>query len=266
MLPKAINSVLNQTKSSIQISVFDDKSTDNTYELINSYPQVNWIFSETEKGYVYGRNKLMMETDALYYCSLDDDSWFMGTDELDLAIKYLEENPRAAAIAFDILSPDKPESKLRTNPVETNTFIGCGHVLRLSAVNEAGYYTKFPAFYGGEEKDLSLRLIDLGYSIVKLPGVHVWHEKTIMGRDIKMQMVSNVCNDLTFAYLRTPLPLLILILPYKIILHLKNGIRSKLNYTISGTLIFFKSLPSMKRNPVKYSSLKKFRKLSHHVS
>src|SRR5437762_12405020 len=48
----------------------------------------------------------------------------------------------------------------------------------LSAAREVGLYEANPGSYGVEEKDLCLRLLDAGYKIVKLSGVHVWHDKT----------------------------------------------------------------------------------------
>ena len=88
------------------------------------------------------------------------------------------------------------------------TFVGCGHMVRLSAAREVGLYEANPGHYGVEEKDLCLRLLDAGYKIVKLFGVHVWHDKTEIGRTFPSQYASGVCNDLVLTYRRTPLFLL----------------------------------------------------------
>src|SRR5436853_1462944 len=97
-------------------------------------------------------------------------------------------------------------------------FVGCGHVLRLSAVREVGGYEAVPGSYGGEEKDLCLRLLDAGYQLVKLPGVHVWHDKTLVARDLVAQHRSGVCNDLVLTLRRTPtllLPVALLVKLYR---------------------------------------------------
>ena len=78
-------------------------------------------------------------------------------------------------------------------------FIGCGHVVRLAAVHAVGVYEPAPGSYGGEEKDLSLRLMDAGYAILSLPGVHVWHEKTSIARVVpKQQSFDITANDRRF--------------------------------------------------------------------
>src|SRR5262249_19070968 len=128
--------------------------------------------------------------------------------EIAVAVAYLERHPRVAAIAFDILTPDRPDPVPQSAARAVSAFIGCGHMLRLSAVREMGGYTNLPDIYGGEETDLCLRLIDAGYAIVLLEGVHVWHDKTATARDNARQHRSGVCNDFTIALMRTPLGLL----------------------------------------------------------
>jgi hypothetical protein len=90
----------------------------------------------------------------------------------------MEMNPKVAAVAFDILSPDRKKATLRSEPRPTHMFIDCGHILRISAVRECGFYVPGPGFYGSEEMDLCLRLLDRNWEIHFLPGVHIWHDKT----------------------------------------------------------------------------------------
>ena len=95
----------------------------------------------------------MRESDASVYFSLDDDAWFISGDEISQGVKALQDNPQVAALAYDILSPDRPTPAKRGEPRATHTFIGCGHLLRLSAVREVGFYVPGPGFYGGEEQE-----------------------------------------------------------------------------------------------------------------
>lgn len=101
-----------------------------------------------------------------------------------------------AAVGFDVLSPDRPKGVERTQPAPAATFIGCGHVLRLACAREVGYCETSTGFHGGEEKDLCLRPMDAGYRIDRLPGVHVWHEKSDVARNIADQHRSGACNSL----------------------------------------------------------------------
>ncbi len=269
ILPKAIQSAINQSYNNFTISIFDDASTDNTKDLPATFTNVNWFFAPEPKGYLYARNKFMKEAKQAYFCSLDDDSWFLENNNLQTAVDYLDQNPNVAAIAFDILSPDKPDRNIKSQPYETNMFIGCGHLLRLSAVKEAGYYEKNPGFYGGEEKDLCIKLIDLGYKIIRMPGVHVWHDKTNTARDLPSQHRSGVCNDMVFLYRRTPFLYLLPALILKPFLHLKfsiffnNGILFKSG--LLGLIDFYSLLFTLKlnRKPVTMLTFNKYRYFSN---
>jgi GT2 family glycosyltransferase len=210
ILPKAIRSGLEQRYSPKKISVFDDASTDNTAALQVEFPQVNWIISDQTKGYVYARNLFLEDNEAEFFSSLDDDSWFLQKNALDVAVKAMNDDPTIGAIAFDIRDHDRPDTS--PEPLayeETNMFIGCGHLLRVSAVRQVGCYIPPPGYYGGEEKDLCIRLMDAGFKIVRINGLIVWHDKTNVARNHYFQHRSGVCNDLVFAFRRTPLILLV---------------------------------------------------------
>lgn len=217
ILPKAIRSALAQAYPAVRVAVLDDGSTDATPALAAEFPSVQWIRHETSRGIIESRNRLMRETDATYYLSLDDDAWFLRDDEIAIAVARLEADDAIGAIAYDILSPDRPDAVERTPGRDVAMFIGCGHVLRLSAVRAAGYYASSPGTYGSEEKDLSLRLADLGHRIELLPGVHVWHDKAWQDRDYFPIHRSGVCNELIMTLRRCPLPDVLLVLPLKLV-------------------------------------------------
>jgi GT2 family glycosyltransferase len=221
VLPEAIESALCQTYPRVQVAVLDDGSEDDTPQLRSKYPSVRWIRWEQSRGYLEARNYLMRESNADFYLSLDDDSWFMNDDEIDIAVQHMEANPKVAAVAFDILSPDRDKASSRSDPRPTHLFIGCGHMLRTSANRECGFYVPGPGQYGSEEIDLCIRLLDHNWDIHFLPGVNVWHDKTIIARDGASQHRSLVCNDLAFAARRCPFPLVLAIIPVKVINHLR---------------------------------------------
>jgi GT2 family glycosyltransferase len=249
ILPKAIASALSQECQNIQTAVWDDGSSDETRNLRSRFPQVAWQRSERGVGLIAARNALMRVEDADYYVSLDDDAWFMTGDEVATAVAYLEANPRVAAVALDVLSPDRPFSVARTIPRPVHMFTGCGHVLRLSAVKEAGYYSESPDKYGGEEKDLCLRLLDLGWEISLLAGVHVWHDKTLVARDRAAQHLSGVCNDLYLTAKRCPMPHVLWVLPYRLFSHLRVSARyGLLRPGLAGVRMFLKHVLSALRS------------------
>jgi GT2 family glycosyltransferase len=138
-------------------------------------------------------------------------------------------------------------------------------VLRLSAVKQLGGYAEFPGSYGVEEKDLCLRLIDAGYQIVKFDGVHVWHEKSLLARDLPRQHCSGVCNDLVLTLRNVPLPVLFPLLAWKILIHLAFAVRKDmLRPCLQGFRDFAMAAASIwhARRPVRLSSLVQYRALS----
>ncbi len=267
MLPKAIESATAQTYADKVIVVFDDASTDGTPLLQKEYPAVHWIVSAIPRGLMYARNLFLDFEKAELFCSLDDDAWFLSNQSLEVAIAYLAQNPSVGAIAFDILSPDDHPDKKRDATVsyhETNLYIGCGHILRIDCAKQAGGYLKSPGFYGSEEKDLCIRLIDQGYSIVKAQGLYVWHDKTTVSRDIGKQHRSGVCNDLVFTYRRAPWMFLLPVLAYKFLSHFRFSLFYKkaklIRPCLQGFFDFIKFLFSSnkQRQPVSAAAYKKF--------
>ena len=265
ILPKTLDSALAQSAPGVRVAVIDDASADDTRDLEPKYRGVDWEFRPEPRGYMSARNEFMSRDGFEFFVSLDDDAWFLAGDEIMVALEHFKADPMLAAVAFDIVSPDRPQTRARTPAHHVGMFIGCGHVLRLSGVRAVGAYVPTPGSYGGEEKDLCLRLIDAGYKVIRLPGVHVWHDKTPVARDIAWQHRSVVCNDLAMAVRRAPLPLLPAIVPGKIFRHLMFSWRAGLIAPcLSGLLLFARSLPSVWRwrQPVRYKTLRTYAALS----
>ena len=261
ILPKAIQSAFSQSYPNVEVAVLDDGSDDGTSTLRSDFSAVQWQRWESSRGYLEARNHLMRTASADYYLSLDDDAWFLEGDEVALAIAYMEHHPRVGGLAFDILSPDRPNRAARSAPRPTSMFIGCGHVVRISALRECGFYAPSPGLYGSEEKDLCLRLLDGRWDIHRLPGVHVWHDKTSVARDQADQHRSGVCNDLVFALRRCPLPLILAILPVKMMSHLRFAARTHLlKPCVEGFGLFLRHALSVwqSRNPVRRETFAEF--------
>lgn len=264
-LRKAIESALRQTHAPMRVAVVDDASSDRTPTLRQEFKGVSWERWEQRRGLVRARNQMMLTATNDYYVSLDDDAWFLQGDEIAVAVDFLERHQQAAAVAFDILAPDHPEQGSRGTQRLVAMFPGCGHVLRLSVVKELGGYTDFPGAYGAEEKDLSLRLINAGHQVVRLDGVHVWHDKSSLARDIPQQHRSGVCNDLTWTLRRVPLGVLFPILAWKVLSHIAFALRMGLlrpclrgfrDFAVAATAIW------SARHPVQLSSLAEYRALT----
>jgi GT2 family glycosyltransferase len=264
VLRKSIQSALDQAHRPLRVSVIDDASTDETPTVQPEFPGVTWERWDDNRGYVRARNQIMLTAEEDYYVSLDDDAWFLVGDEIAVAVAYLEAHPEAAAVAFDIVSPDQPDLRPRGIRSSVALFIGCGHVVRLSTVKALGGYAPFPGAYGAEEKDLCLRLIDAGYEIVRFDGVHVWHDKTTTARDLPRQHRSGVCNDMVLTLRRFPGAVLPQMLGWKLISHLRFAVRRGLvRPCLEGLRDFVLASGDALRNrqPVRMASLSRYRAL-----
>ncbi len=92
VLPRAIDSVLAQTRAADEIIVVDDGSTDETQQLIkDQYPQVKLI-SQSNQGVSAARNNGIKKAKGNWVCLLDsDDSW--QTNKLEKQIDLITNNP-----------------------------------------------------------------------------------------------------------------------------------------------------------------------------
>jgi GT2 family glycosyltransferase len=265
ILQKAIKSALEQSYADKKVLVFDDGSTDLTRDLPRKYPEVEWIRADKSIGLLAARNQMMRECGADLYVSLDDDAWFLKGDEIAVAVDHMKKYPKTAAISFDVLQNDTKRflEVERAPEIETNVFIGCGHMLRLKAVEEVGYYVPFPLRYGHEEKDLCIRLIDRGYSIFFMPGVHVWHDYTSVERNIREQRYSFIVNDLIFPFRRVPVQYFFPVMLNNIFRKLRSKQEDR-KLTRKAVGHFFRLIPSQWKfiKRVKPKSYRKYRALS----
>src|SRR5258708_14237305 len=168
-----------------------------------------------------------------------------------------------------MLSTAGPPAAVRSAPRPPSMFIGCGHVVRISALREAGFYTPSPGYYGSEEKDLCLRFLDRDWYVYLLPGVHVWHDKTVVARDQAAQHRSGVCNDLAFALRRCPLPIMLIVLPAKVLSHLRFAVgRGLFRSCVAGFGLFFGHAWAVwnSRNPVRATTFEDFVRRSSEAS
>ncbi len=94
VVERAINSVLNQSKSPHELIIVDDGSTDDTEEVLKQYdnvPLIKVIRTENQ-GVSAARNTAIREATGEWIALLDsDDEWL--SHKLEVQLAHLEENP-----------------------------------------------------------------------------------------------------------------------------------------------------------------------------
>jgi len=117
LLPRAINSVLNQTYHNFELIIVDDGSTDNTEEVVNSFTDNRIIYHrhEENRGVLAARNTGWDLAKGKYECHLDDDDEFLPEALATAVNKLIELSPQGVQIVwFDCID------------VETARFSGFG--------------------------------------------------------------------------------------------------------------------------------------------
>jgi GT2 family glycosyltransferase len=200
----------------VEILVFDDASNDDTPEVCGRFaPRVRTIRSLVNVGYIRARNLGVRETSAELILFLDDDSYILDPIAVDRIRTLFDGNPHAAVLASNIATRAQPTGldDPQALPYDSGSYIGCGHVLRRSALPSQEPYGPFLSTYGYEETALSLQLLDAGWSVVFDPSVRVYHAEDPSQRPSVRRMASQFTNEISTmvaicpAYLWLPLAL-----------------------------------------------------------
>ncbi|MDI5950691.1 glycosyltransferase family 2 protein [Flavobacterium yafengii] len=172
------------TEDSVECVVFDDGSTDGTYEYVKeNFPKVKLHRNAISKGYIFCRNKMLNETKTDYAISLDDDAHFVTEKPLETIQKYFEENANCGLVALRIFwGLEEPVTVLtRENPNQVQGFVGCAHVWRMKAWRDIPHYPEWFVFYG-EESFASYQLFKKNWEVHYLPEVLVNHRVNVKSR------------------------------------------------------------------------------------
>lgn len=183
-----LESLRAQTLPFDDVVVVDNASRDGTAAMLAAeFPEVRRIVMPHDRygaceTFNIGFSSVTSELTAI----LDDDI-VMPPDWLELATRRMAREPATTAIvSTQVIEPGTPASYLASKAVNEerymSTFRGCASLARSDALKRAGYYD-VRLFIYGNERDLTCRLLNLGYRVLQYPGCHV-HHKTPFG--IKM--------------------------------------------------------------------------------
>jgi len=182
----------------VKCVVYDDGSTDETFEKVTAhFPEVEIKRNEISKGYIYCRNKMLNETTSDFAISLDDDAHFLTENPFDKILNYFNENPKCGLLALRIFwGLEEPKNQLSNEiPSRVQSYVGCGHVWRMTAWRAIPNYPEWFQFYG-EENFASLQLFKKNWEVHYLPEVLVHHRV-----DLKTRTKKN--NEFSFRYRRS---------------------------------------------------------------
>ncbi|MCP3919638.1 MAG: glycosyltransferase [bacterium] len=170
------------------IVVVDNASTDGTPDMIRAeFPEVRLIVMPNSAYGACETFNVGFASSRTELTAILDDDVVLPPDWLLKTTSRLDQEPATTAIvSTKILEPGMPESYKNSEALNTerymSTFRGCASLARTQALREAGGYDERLFIYGNE-RDLTCRLLNLGYRVLQYPEAHANH-KTPFG--IKM--------------------------------------------------------------------------------
>lgn len=117
-IDKAINSVLSQTFQDWELLILDDKSTDNTEEIISKYlddPRIRYIKNEENLGITKNRNKALTLSQGEYIAVLDSDDYWIDNTKLERQINFLNKHPDYVLVGTNFIVVDKNNNEINTS-------------------------------------------------------------------------------------------------------------------------------------------------------
>lgn len=144
-------------------------------------------------GVALGRNYIIEKAKGDILITLDDDIEIKDINELlDRVEKYFYADENIGCLAFNIknyytkkaLRHEIPHGNKKldfTKNIETYYFIGAGHAIRTNVYKECGIYPNDLGKYGGEEEDLSYRILEK-YKILYCADLEIYHKISSKGR------------------------------------------------------------------------------------
>ena len=240
--------------------------------LENKSIKIRYFNDGENYGVALGRNYLIKEARGNILITLDDDIEI--EEDINVFIskieKYFSNNKNIGCLAFNIINyySKKPlrheiphgNKKLNFNRnLETYYFIGAGHAIKKEVYNKIGLYPKDLGKYGGEERDLSFRILESNYEILYTADVKIYHKVSPNGR-LKEENFNRYRNQLIVLNRYMPR---IYSFSANIIWTLFYLLKRKI--TLKDIKNVFKELETLKKETISGNTLRKIKKLRGRV-
>jgi GT2 family glycosyltransferase len=204
-----LRSCLAQTVPADEIVVVDNCSKDGTPEMVRAeFPQVKLVcMPHPRYGACETFNIGFASAGGEYVGILDDDVVLPPTFVEHMLAKFAQEPPTTAILSPKVIEPEMPDWYRDSPAVNAErwlpTFRGCGSMARHAAIRQAGYYDQ-RFFIFGNERDLTTRLLNLGFRVKMVPAIEVFHKAPFGMRHGARSLYYHVRNFWLYAFKYLP--------------------------------------------------------------
>lgn len=220
-LRRCIDSIICQTYRPLEVIIVDNAG-DLEFELCpeNETLPVDMQIHHAPRnlGAAGGRNWGMAMASGGVFISVDDDAQLANDQLTQQVVNRFKANPRCGAISFRSIDVNgqaivvefpHPDKKLvtRTDVFEVPYFYAMGHAFRPEVIRSTGGYSEY-LFYLMEEYELSLRIIEQGYTILYDPQICVIHQQqgNIRHAEGTEWLYRSTLNKARSAFMKLPMP------------------------------------------------------------
>jgi GT2 family glycosyltransferase len=203
--------------------------------LESEFPECQIIENESPKGSIPSRDMAFRHVKSDLIISLDDDSYPEDSAFLKKVDSLVKAHPEVGAFTFpEIRNDGKPANtdlSVNSSGKYIRDFPNCAGVLRRSLYGDvASYPTFFSHTY--EEPDYCLQLYSAGYGVWFEPSLTIRHHFTPKERNMLTRHWLNARNELWSVLLRCPFPLVLLVVPVRILRQLIFSISKGLEWWV----------------------------------
>jgi GT2 family glycosyltransferase len=260
-LCRCLHSVFGQNAAPAQVIVVDNGSTDDTLSKVRElFPQVRLISNEENLG-IRARNIGYRAAETRIILSLDDDIELIDPSTLDRVQEHFRSTPRLGALTLKLCEehsgPEfaashwwhpRPRERFQDREFETDRINEAAVAFLAEALERVGYYYE-ELFWGAEEMDLSLGIMDAGFTLryAPVPVLHLAPRGNLNYKaDYRHALL--VRNRCWIAFRRLPLASAVVFIAPRMALWLVRSIRyGYFRYYLRGILDLMLRLPLILR-------------------
>jgi GT2 family glycosyltransferase len=221
-------------------------------------------------GVAEARNLGIRHTCGEFIAIFDDDVEVGDPTLLSRAVALAQKFPDWGAIGFRQLrpggEPHEMQPVMSVMPCYVGGFFAYGALLNAAALKQVGLFEPLLGFYY-EEIELSLRLLDAGYTIIYDPSLSVTHYQDERGRDQARIFRLMLRNTILTGFLRCPLWCVPMITLAALARHVRwTGHLGRIDFRGIGWSIgeTLRAVPYVRTNrkPIAFSTMQRKRRLA----